>query len=265
MITGLFITMVATALWIYATLIAYRDLCSNHYDMWLISIALAIFIAIFLTLTTRAIAWLGQGCMGSTDQYFIPEELDQITSRTNKSKTRQRSSTRTIGSKKLSQKSTQPVQPQLNQAGPPPGWANAVGADNQPLRFTLQPVTPGANQVTLPQIGPPPTQAAAVPASATMSSLYKPGAGVDSTHQIQFYPGTKQTPSKSVAGHSTKSPTYHQQTIIPGGGIKPTKKIGSTESTGSTYFQQVMKTKGGVKSISQYGELLKKQRGAGKN
>lgn len=244
------ILLVAGAFWIYTTILAYKELCPDFYTNWLLTIAMALIIIVFLgIINALGVFVLGLLSPKATEQYLLPDEY----------------------SNNLQSPQHLDISPKASRSQPGSYPANYYRDMSSATRNYMSKQGNAAmgwqqSPILLPTVGHP------SPTYMHSPVMHSPVAPYLMTSPAPYktlqYPGiTPQTPSQPVNTYlqqqqqqqqhqGSESQNYHH----PGGGIKHTKKVGSTESTGSTYYQQLMKNKGGVKSISQYGELLKQKK-----
>lgn len=216
----------ASSLWIYATFIAYKKICSQDYSRWLLTICVAIVEGIVLSILCSVIAWIiqlpryteQQQNIFPDDTYTGPQDI--------------------MLSKSISYKTVAGKQS-------PPGMMNSVPIQQQGS-------WPGAGPGMQLQYYPPPG--------------YHPLYTVVPQTDFKSYPHSYQIDAQMPAVPyytSQPSPTQIQQQVPPAPTGPKLRKMKSNESTGSNYYKQVMKNKGGVTSISQYGLLKPKKRDKG--
>lgn len=254
------ILVVSTIFWIYTTIIAYRSICPSQFNMWLLTISVAVVESIGLAVICSIIVWTIQILNPRhTEHYILPDDatayqqLGEVGASLPKGKSQYRQN--------ISKQTAQ------QQAHMPTILAPSTGASgSHQAPWQMGPPPPGTvpMQFVVSHTGYPPSAPNIYGQPMLYNSMITPPVTYK-TYQ-NAYPGYEagQLPGQYYApphlAQQQQPVTYQQQ--ISGGGSsgKPFKKIGSNESTGSTYYQQLMKNKGGVKSISQYGELLRQKK-----
>jgi hypothetical protein len=294
-ITNISIMVIGTGFWIFSTLKAYDEICSNHYAIWGLSLGVADGAGFTLTIMCQLFFWLLANCLaGEVEQFVLPEDSGQTVS------TQQQ--TVNHYDQDADRNRDRQDQQQVVQGGEHAAKTHRHSSARQQAP-TVSPsalLMPTAGASTVTGMSPwqqqqqgqqGPMQPMGMPQAYSPYPVYmqggptSPGAGgykpagytgnpYDTAGQHYHQQQTQQQQAQQLPTlhHTVQGPTspanYHQQmgattptgTTTNSGRTKRTKKTGSNESTGSTYYQQLMKNKGGVKSISQYGELMKQKK-----